>query len=510
MKRWGRAGGGFLFGLVLWSGMTLGGVDHAEGKGRLNILLITVDCLRPDHMGLYGYDRDTTPHIDGFFRRAFRFPAYAQASWTSPGVVSLLTGLSPPVHGMDLKGKQTSPWADLPLKRLQQAGYTTLGYVRDDNYSHLGWSGQVPRGKLIETLESLRDRPFFIWYHYRGPHLPYRPPEPYRSRWFGAVPAPSSEALQAVSRGEMLPRGSARLTAADAPAIRALYDGEVAAQDAELAGLFDYLRESGLAGRTVVVLSADHGEELMEHGWVGHASTSLDATVYEEVVRIPLLIRIPGLEGGWVPGVTAQQMDLVPTLFDILGLEPPEVQGKSLLPWIQGRGEETEPEVFIETSPCGWQCPPSRFRERLAALRAGPWKLIEKRAGAQPEFTLYHLQADPAEREDQSRRRPEVLRTLKKRLAALRQEYLERAFRRARGLARAHLTAAREHLQQGKPARAAEELQAVRRLDRVYRLENPAFPEEGSSAMRRAWRRVLEEAAALERRNPENTGGSHD
>ena len=465
--------------------------QDSSSTRNFNVLLITVDCLRPDHMGLYGYSRGTTPSIDKFFEGAARFSnAFAHSAWTSPAMISLLTGLYPAVHGMDARGKFFDRNFETPLKQLQKEGYLTLGYDTAQNYANQGWDGEIKKGALIETLKKYQDKKFFAWAHFREPHLPYSPPEEFKNIFFKGPYSTTQEKLSLLATEEKIPKGTAALEAGDAAAIRDLYDAEVLYQDSILGNLFDFLNSNGLAERTIVILTADHGEELMEHGFIGHASTSEAATLFDEVIRIPLLIRVPGNTYPEPIQDTARQIDVMPTLFDLLRLKPqPIMQGESLLPLFTGKGRGPPRPVFMETSYCGWQCPEARRAERIHAARHGGWKLIEERTPGETRYALYHIDKDPMEKENLFGKEFEKTRELGKLLLSRQKSNLKTAYSLALRAVQKHLEAAEELLRENNCGAALEELQEALHLNEIYSIENPSFVQDPEYAP--GWKEIM-------------------
>jgi arylsulfatase A-like enzyme len=186
----------------------------------------------------------------------------------------------------------------------------------------------------------------------------------------------------------------------DRPAVNALYDGEVRVFDDLLGRWVRRLEELGLLDDTLIVVLADHGEELLERGHVGHCSCNLKGTLYDECIRIPLILRLPGkLPAGRVVRRQVSQIDVMPTVLELAGLPIPQfVEGISLLPLILGQTERFRQEAFAETTPAGWQSLPGDDRE-IWCVRTERWKLIlnTDAAGRARRFELYDLAADPGE-----------------------------------------------------------------------------------------------------------------
>lgn len=392
---------------------------------RPNVLLITIDSLRPDHLEAYGYPRATSPTLDALVRQGIRFTQVInQAAWTSPALVSVLTGLYPSTHGADGRDRTPPRGIRTPLHAFREAGYRVpaLSYLTDlPEFSHLGFEPVADRD-LGRWLADHRGEPFLVWVHLEGPHLPYNPHPPY-DRIFapGGAPWPAErlERLKPFLTRPLIPRGSVDLRPADLPILRALYDGKIRQTDGEVSAILDLLDRLGLRERTLVVVTADHGEELGERGFVGHASTMLEGTLHDELIRVPLILSYPpGLPRGLVVSAQVEGIDLMPTLLDFLKITASvSVQGRSWLPLIQGRPQGFREEAFVETSVCGRQCPEGRPAVVLQALRVPPWKFIRRvTPEGEERVALYDLARDPGERHDVQMLHPGVARAMSARL----------------------------------------------------------------------------------------------
>lgn len=350
------------------------------------VLLVTIDALRADHVPPWGRARIPTPAFDRLAKESLTWEqVHAESTWTSPAIVSLLTGLAPAVHGVAGRGLEIAPSIETPLDRLSAAGWTTAGFAGDrtENYRDLGFGQELDREadlvpQAIRLLSA--DVPAFVWVHLRQIHAPY-----------DATP----ERLAGLGLPSRLPqapildraRGSATVPRADYPGrhgwlrepIRALYAAELADADAELGRLLGALDESGLAGRVVLAVAADHGEELLDHDGIGHASTTLDAAPQPELVEIPLYLRLPdGRSAGRVAAGTFRQTDFMPTLLPLLGLSAPApaggvlLDGRDLSAQVLSEAVQASPVPTLVTgAPCGWQCPPERRDERVHARISG-------------------------------------------------------------------------------------------------------------------------------------------
>jgi arylsulfatase A-like enzyme len=395
---------------------------------RPNVLLVTIDTLRPDRMSAYGHQRDTTPFLAGLTAGGVRFDrAYASSSWTAPSLVSLLTSLDPPVHGIEhghLKDRviveQEVVSERLPFwpELLRDAGYRTFGITANTHlYGRFGFArgfdryecvGFLDAERVLEVLLGWREeivdsKPWFVWLHLLDPHARYTPRAPwigqyvpnYRKRW-----EPLRHVLVPGSYKELdVTPGSPRFEL-----VQALYDSEIRYSDEAIRVAATAL---GLSDSDLVVVTADHGEEFLEHDHFGHG-----VSLFEEVLRVPLLLRLPGLaHAGRVVASPVGGIDVLPTVLDALDLPAPEgLQGRSLLPLIEGRERE---EVPVTASLARFPFLGSD------ALIEGRWKYVQRRSG---QGLLFDLESDPAEQTDlserEARRAEQMALALSRRLAA--------------------------------------------------------------------------------------------
>ena len=344
-------------------------VALARVSRRPNIVLITVDTLRADHLGVYGYDRRTSPNIDALAASGVVFEnAFTQATHSAPSHATLMTSLHAPVHGVIHNAVSLDDQQTTLAEILQAAGYETAMFVSFDALSAefgfdqgfsiaqnhpISFHGpdhlhadppetQEPPDSVfnaaLEWLARPKSRPFFMWIHAQHPHKSYDPPPPY-DRLFGDPP-PSRWDLRCMNTVDRHMDGQITLDADELEHVVALYDGEVAFVDAQLGRIFSELRRLGLEDDTLVIVTADHGEMLFddaERRAVGHWQYR-----YEPVLLVPLIMRGPRATPG---GRRVKQMvgliDLAPTILEIAGVIPPSVlRGESLAPLLDGRNRE--------------------------------------------------------------------------------------------------------------------------------------------------------------------------
>ena len=490
-------------------------IARDEPPSRHNVLILTVDCLRPDHLSLSGYERPTTPNLDAFAADAWVFEnAFATSAWTSPGIVSMLTGYNPPVHAQNGRHAHYDRVLASALRVFDAAGYMTIGRnASGPNYGGIGLRREVGavdfEAFVRARAEEPDNDPFIAWLHSKEPHLPYQASAANAGRFSGGIAI--TPGVEAVRRFRVIFRdpatkvsfrhaGPVAFGPGDAEAVRALYDETVRDADDHLGRAFAALRETGLIDRTLVVVSADHGEELLEHGWVGHASTSYDGKLTDELVRIPLIIRVPGAEGGRSDALVSG-VDLMPSLFEWLGLDPaavsPPMQGVSLAPLVAGTAETVRDYVFQQTTRKGWTTPPDEMWRRVTAVRTRDRKLIwiPPEAGRRARLEGYDLAADPGEHHDLYPSQPGRFADLEyaRNRWDLSNQKTAAALVTAGGreLARAQ----QEALGEGDLLRAIQAWQRLHRMHRTWGLEEAPFRLQRADGA--AWRELHRDATLL-------------
>jgi arylsulfatase A-like enzyme/Tfp pilus assembly protein PilF len=371
-------------GVWRWSssaGTGSGGAPPLAGRAGspLNLVVITLDTIRADHVGAYGSTDVKTPAIDDLAREGVLFEqTMTSAPLTLPAHCSIFTGRFPPEHGARdnggfFLGPEQITLAEVVKGRGFSTGAFIAAYVLDSKWGldqgfdtyfddfegmkagrRLSGDLQRPGNEVVDRalpwMDSVKDGPFFTWIHLYDPHTPYAPPEPFRSQYEGHP-----------------------------------YRGEIAFTDAQVGRVVDFLRERGLLEKTVIAVLGDHGESLGDHGEDAHGFF-----IYEAATRVPFVIRAPGdrVRGRRVAD-PVRVVDMMPTVLELLGIErPKEVSGVSLLPLMTGEqielGLEGYAEAMYPLHHYGWS--------DLRALRAGRYKAIDA-----PRPELYDLQEDPGE-----------------------------------------------------------------------------------------------------------------
>jgi len=376
-----------------------------------NLLLLSVDTIRADRLGAYGYRaHPTSPQVDALLASGVRFEqAMSQRAATWPSLASVLTGLYPSAHGVTENGYGFPDGLPTLPKLLHAAGYRTGAFLSNMcQANHQGWDGfgcnADKDGKTVRAAlawaaapASPAGRPFFLWVHLFGAHSPY---------YNGGDAA--ARALDPGYQGTLGPKRwrldpvmteHLRLSPADLRHLDALYDAAVMGSDRQVGALLDGLQAAGKLERTVVVLLSDHGEELYAHNNYLYHSCS----VYQTALHVPLGMAAPGLlpAGGAVPQ-TVELIDVAPTLLDLLAVPPPkEVHGRSLVPSLArpGAGGAGKPAF-------------SQYGDApVATVLADGWKLVDNPRGYDPvciphapphsyplaKEELYDLARDPGE-----------------------------------------------------------------------------------------------------------------
>ena len=407
-----------------------------------DLFVVLLDTLRADHLGAYGYERETSPRIDALAREGQVFErAYSSSNWTRPALASLHTSTLPVRHQVIDVDRGVPPELDLLTEKLQQAGYTTLiasvganfepsdGYDRGvdafytartraalarttifngfllPNFPFLRplflprHEERDPRDPDLMTARALElvdgadpERPLFLFLHYLGPHDPYAPPPPYDERFgdegFVASAAHPPRDLWA---------GPDALSPRDLQRMIDQYDEEIWWHDEWVGRLFDGLRERGRLDDAVFLITSDHGEGFGEHGMWAH-----NVGMFEEVTQVPLVV---WSSAPWSAPrrheVAVNLIDVAPTLTELAGAgHPPSFDGESLVPWLSGESDAVERTVFLQNPLNG---------ER--GLRSEDWAWFEEDNAMRRRDWLYRA-ADRTQELDLSGQESDVAATL--------------------------------------------------------------------------------------------------
>lgn len=332
-------------------------------------VLISIDTLRADHLGSYGYGRDTSPFLDSLAARGVLFEnAYVQLPGTLPSHMSMLTGLYPEEHGVFPPDGVLPADISLLAERFQEAGYRTAGHT-EGGYMHGGygfsrgfdeWSHESKLiksdaertfGRATEFLRRLqKDKPFLLFVHTYSVHDPYfpidhlseYPREKYNNLyWDGPAPdvfSPTGPNLGAYNRGEL------DLDSEGLEYFKVRYDAAINYVDDVVRDFFGVLDELHLGDDVTIIVTSDHGEEFLEHGMLAHNQA------YPETLHVPLIVYRPGIEPRRVSQVV-ESIDIAPTLLELAGLPSPPVSGESLVPLLTGSaGAEASQAYSVNSS----------------------------------------------------------------------------------------------------------------------------------------------------------------
>jgi arylsulfatase A-like enzyme len=387
-----------------------------------------MDTTRADRLGLYGYEAGTSPHLDRFAREASVFThAVSQAAVTPVSHASIFTGLNPYRHGLRVmhgrSENRLDPGQETLAEILHEAGYATAAFVSafpvtdyfglaqgfevfDDDFAGasptaevVGDGGTISTGTVQRHAGETTDRalawlrggrgeaaPFFLWLHYFDPH--------------------DDKVVPPGDAHEAPPPGGFR----DRQALAALYDVEIRYMDSQIGRVFDALRADGLWDDSVVVVTSDHGEGLGDHDWWSHG------ILYQEQIRVPLLIRAPAVpEPRRIPALV-RSVDIAPTVLDLVGIpwkRSPPLDGRSLVDAMQGGGGELQLTAYSDSVNLMRYVLSPEIRETksemlFSIILDGRWKYIHK-IGSELSGELYDLERDPREGEDLVKRRPDIV-----------------------------------------------------------------------------------------------------
>lgn len=421
---------GALLAVALAVAVALRGTNAApRPRAQPDILLVTLDTTRADHTSAYGYDRATTPRLEALSAEGVRFDAaYAPMATTLPAHATLFTAELPRSLGITKNGAVLGEQYRTLAERLSDAGYATAAFVSsfpvdrmfglaqgfdvyDDDFTDGScptkiqeWEGfDIDRGfcrrgantnaRALAWLEEKgylappgREPPFFAWVHYFDPHAPYLPADA------------DAELFPPEADGWLSTKTAA-------------YDGEIHYMDRVLGELLDRLDRAGRLDDTLVVVVADHGEGLMQHGHMHHS-----LLIYEEDVRVPLIVRWPSrVPGSRVIAEPVQMADLPPTLLEVAGADAiADGVGESLLPaLVEGAALDPERPIFLQRREYAEPVVSGReVRGEKLGVRRGRWKYIEAREEGTVE--LYDLETDPYERNNVAYAHPDPRHRLSK------------------------------------------------------------------------------------------------
>lgn len=396
-----------------------------------NVVFITIDSLRADHLGCYGYKRDTSPNVDALSKRGTLFAqAIAQASWTTTSVSSIATSLYPG-HEREQMGRGLNSKDENLVKILKQNGYTTALFsnareILDVTLSNVKNefdvfnSQEVQANKVVDSvsrwLNKIFRKPVFLWVYLFDVHWPYRAAPAYSAEFLSDGMYPRQNVPIAEDDGQKneffsfgrISRIVAEKGITDTSYYIARYDGGIKFADEQIGRLLRVLRDKGMDKNTLIVLFADHGESMTEHNFYFNHSHYL----YEGLIRVPLIMVFPGK----IPCRTVQaqtpMLGVMPTTLDLLGINNIKpMEGESFLPLLKSDKNRAAPYIFSESS-----FPPF-FPQ---SVRSEDWKLVHNRDRGpnlnRKDYELYDLKRDPTETNNLIEQQPRVAGLLKDKL----------------------------------------------------------------------------------------------
>ena len=370
----------------------------SAAKPRPNVLIISVDSLRWDHLGVAGYERPVSPNIDRLASRGVHFTrAYAQGSWTRPSVAATFSSAYQSVHHVGITEARVLSEDFLTVAEiLRTAGYRTYGWTTNSQIAAVrGFSqgfdeytaDQFSDAELeanVKAVVRASERPFFIFVHFMRTHYPYGPSERFnRYDHYPDAVTITPDNVREINERRMI------LTPEDIEHNIARYDGTIAQVDERIGEMLTAIEEGGLTNDTVIVVMADHGEQFYEHGMVTHGNS-----LYDTLIRVPLIISGPGLRTGATVDVPVQNIDILPTLVEMaLGSTAGFSQGRDLADLMQGRQADGARPAYSERG----------VRQQRAVID-GAWKYIVGCSDPDPGNVeceeLYNVLEDPYEQEN--------------------------------------------------------------------------------------------------------------
>jgi len=385
------------------------------------ILVLLVDCLRADHIAAGGSELGATPSIDSLAPEAVAFDrAFVQASWTRPSVPSLLTGLYPSEHGLTdfvatgsgVAGNTLAPEVVTIAEGLKAAGYRTalVGYQAqlsprfglDQGFdffnNNTNGAGRIHK-RFLDWLDEAPEQPFFGYLHYLDIHWPYCPPEGTYGK-YDATPGTIALCENWRALREQIRAGEIEFSEADKRALAARYAEELLALDGQIGALFEELKKRGLWDDTLIVVTSDHGEELMGRGMIEHGHT-----MYEELLHVPFVWKLPASWGrarGRVDDTLIETRSLLPTLLEVVGQpQVAQTSAPSLMPWLLGRAPAEKPYEYVAAEANGMFSVRDERWKAILTLESNSWQ-------------LYDLEADPGEARDLAGENPEQLAAMQR------------------------------------------------------------------------------------------------
>lgn len=425
--------------LILFLSILLNGCgDNELSCSDCNIVFVSFDALQAAHTHSFGYSKDITPTIDSIADSGYKFTnAISASSWTVPASMTWFTGIYPSQHKVTNKFskytkdekvlsnlKKLSPDVMTLAEVLKQNGYATAGFTGDagvngvfgfnqgfDTYfdNTTPFSGmEVSSPKALEWLKQNKDKKFFLFLHGYDFHGQYEPEEGFDYRYVNfdyKGPYNGSRQQQGALREEGLEKGTLTLTDDDVQFWRAIYDEKINRADAKFAEFLAEYKKLGLMDKTIFILTSDHGTEFYEHKRFDHG-----ATLYDELIHIPLIIKLPNQHEGKVINNQVSSIDIMPTILGLAGIKlddkiKRQMMGTSLTMLMDGK--EVKKDVYFETDY-------RHYTYKRGIRTPDGWKYVYTMEDEKEE--LYNLDTDSTELENLATKEPRVAYELKQKL----------------------------------------------------------------------------------------------
>jgi arylsulfatase A-like enzyme len=388
----------------------------SQGKravSNYNLVLISIDTLRADHLSCYGYPKKTSPTIDALAGEGALFTnIMAQRSVTWPSLTSIMTSLYPVEHGVRDNGIQLNGSKSSLAQILKKKGYTCAAFLTA--VYRAKWEGfDCKKGghdhevtaQAIEWLKSYHDKKLFLWIHYFAPHKPYEPSMPYKNlfdpRYKGNMDG-STKQLDEIALKKI------KLSKEDLNHIISLYDGEIAFVDDQITHLINAIRKFNIKDKTLIVIVSDHGEDLYQHNFYFYHA----ASIYESSLRIPLIFNLPRvIPGGIKINKLVESIDIAPTILEILGISSPRsFRGTSLAPLFKNR------DISLDEAYSEWN-------DKMLSVRTADYRYIYNPENFHPPIfiddgdyntyvieqeELYDIKNDPLESYNIAKIKPKI------------------------------------------------------------------------------------------------------
>ena len=384
---------------------------------RSSVVLILVDALRADHLGAYGYKRDTSPNLDALAAKGAVFEnVMSAASFTATSLATIFTGTYPWEHGVIFNSNLVLGKTRITLaQQLRDSGYQTAAF--SSTYFHLSdfdlnrgfdffdescdktfFSGDAEclSGQIMKWIDEQPGKPFFIYFHYTTTHSPYHPPEKYREMFSKGLKVPGGDvgqgSIQRFSKNHKwyLPRMNPGLE--DLAWLVSQYDGEIRYADDQIGRVLEKMKAAGLDQNTLFIVTSDHGEAFFEHKLMDHPDE-----LHWPVIRIPLIISGPRIPLAAKLSELVRAVDIAPFILDYAGLKP-AATGESFMPWLQNDSRVRIGDSVLYQSKKKYQIGMVKY----------PWHILLQEPGKK-NIELYDISRDPLEKNNLAGQKPELV-----------------------------------------------------------------------------------------------------